>query len=87
MMDGKQIKEASFPIMKGHELSLEWVNTNDLALSEPVVIEEPDGLGMEMPHDDLTVSDIADLVGRDTPVEVMGTILSLRWSFALTFKY
>ena len=72
--------------MKGHELSLEWVNTNDLALSEPVIIEEPDGLGMEMPQDDLTVSDIADLVGRDTPVEVMGTVLLLWCSFYLTSK-
>ena len=72
--------------MKGHELSSEWANTNDLALSEPVIIEEPDGLGMEMPQDDLTVSDIADLVGRDTPVEVMGTVVLLWGSSYLTSK-
>ena len=74
-MEGKRIKDASFPKMKGREVSLEWINSNDFALSEPIIIEEPEGLGMEMPKDDLTVSDIAELLGPDTPVEVMGMIL------------
>ncbi|KAI5117638.1 hypothetical protein M0805_008445 [Coniferiporia weirii] len=60
-----------FRHMSGSELSREWVDGDPTALLEPVLIEAPDGLGMSMPPAGLTVSDIARIVGEDTPVEVM----------------
>ncbi|EJD02232.1 Clavaminate synthase-like protein [Fomitiporia mediterranea MF3/22] len=73
-----QAKEAAgafardpFKRMKGAELTLEWADHNPDALLEPVLIENPEGLGMSMPAEGLTVSDIAHIVGEQTPVEVM----------------
>ncbi|KAG8701282.1 JmjC domain-containing histone demethylation protein 1 [Ceratobasidium sp. 394] len=40
-------------------------------MTEPVVVASPEGLGMRMPGKDCTVSKVAELVGVDTPVEVM----------------
>ncbi len=61
-----------FPRMKGAELTLDWLANNENAMTEPILVEQPEGLGMEMPEPGLTVADIADIVGVDTPVEVMG---------------
>ncbi|KAH8110283.1 Clavaminate synthase-like protein [Phellopilus nigrolimitatus] len=60
-----------FRHMNGSELSLDWVDSDPSALLEPVLVETPDGLGMSMPPADLTVADVARIVGEDTPVEVM----------------
>ncbi|THH09560.1 hypothetical protein EW145_g1926 [Phellinidium pouzarii] len=60
-----------FRHMRGSELSREWVDNDPTALFEPVLIEEPDGLGMSMPPVGLTVPDVARIVGENTPVEVM----------------
>ncbi|KLO12732.1 Clavaminate synthase-like protein [Schizopora paradoxa] len=60
-----------FPRMQGEELTLEWLSNNENALTEPILFEKPEGLGMEMPEPSLTVADIANIVGGDTPVEVM----------------
>ena len=59
-------------IMRGADVTREWLDTDETALREPVLVESPEGLGMEMPAPGLTVSDVADIVGPDTPVEVMG---------------
>lgn len=58
--------------MNGGDLTLDWIADDDSAMTEPVIIEIPDGLGMEMPQKDLTVSGIAEILGADTPLEVMG---------------
>lgn len=62
---------APFKHMQGSELKQEWFDTDAAALLEPVLIEEPEGLGMVMPPPETTVSDIARLVGEDTSVEVL----------------
>ncbi|KZT54583.1 Clavaminate synthase-like protein [Calocera cornea HHB12733] len=67
----KKFSKDKFKRMKGKDVSLEWVESNDDALTEPIVIPEPAGLGMKMPGDDFTVDDVAKLVGPDTPVEVI----------------
>lgn len=72
MMQGKSISKESFKRMKGSDVSTEWLNSDPTAMTEPIIIEEPDGLGMEMPDSELTVSEIADTLGKDTPVEVIG---------------
>ena len=73
-MQGKIIKPDPFKRMKGEDVTLEWLETDPTAMTEPILIEQPDGLGMKMPED-LTVSDVAEIVGEDTPVEVIGTAL------------
>jgi hypothetical protein len=72
ILQEKAIKDAGFKRMNGADLGLEWLENDDTAMREPVVVESPDGLGMKMPAKSLTVDDVAELVGQDTPIEVMG---------------
>lgn len=58
--------------MKGLEVNIEWVEQDPNALKEPIIIEKPDGLGMRMPPKGFTVADVAEVVGPNTPVEVIG---------------
>jgi hypothetical protein len=41
-------------------------------MTEPVVVENAEGLGMRMPAQDFTIDNVVELVGADTPVEVIG---------------
>jgi F-box/leucine-rich repeat protein 10/11 len=61
-----------FKRMHGGDLGLSWLDENEMAMREPIVIENPEGLEMKMPSSDLTVGEVAELVGKDTPVEVIG---------------
>lgn len=72
MLEGKAIKEDSFRRMKGTEVGVEWLENDESAMREPIVIESPDGLGMKMPPKSLTVRDVAEVIGAQTPVEVIG---------------
>jgi len=72
MLQEKSIKGDPFKRMQGSDVDLTWVEEDEMAMREPIVIEKPDGLGMKMPSSDLSVDDVADLIGRDTPVEVIG---------------
>jgi len=72
MLQEKSIKGDPFKRMQGTDVDLTWVEEDEMAMREPIVIEKPDGLGMKMPSSDLSVDDVADLIGRDTPVEVIG---------------
>ncbi|KAK7056234.1 JmjC domain-containing histone demethylation protein 1 [Paramarasmius palmivorus] len=71
MMEGKPIKEDCFKRMEGADVGLEWVETDENALTEPIVIESTDGLGMKMPDTPFGVEDVALLVGENTPLEVI----------------
>lgn len=62
----------AFRRMKGEEVALAWLETDTGAMREPVVVCEPEGLGMQMPRADLTVGEIAEMLGAETPVEVIG---------------
>ncbi|KAJ3089550.1 hypothetical protein HK102_006116, partial [Quaeritorhiza haematococci] len=59
----------SFPRIKGEDLNLDFVRAT--GLRTPVVVENPEGLDMAMPPNTLTVSDVAELCGRDRKVEVL----------------
>lgn len=72
MLQNKPIKPDTFKRMEGSEVTLEWLESDPTAMREPIVIENPEGLGMEMPKD-ITVSEIAEILGESTPVEVIGT--------------
>jgi hypothetical protein len=55
-------------------------------LREPFVVEvnEPE-LDMKMPDKDITVYDIADMIGHDHPLEVIGKCTRIkRWKATLT---
>jgi len=64
----------AFRKMKPAELSLDWLLNDPEAMSEPIVIDDAEGLralGMRMPAASLSISQIAELVGPETPVEVI----------------
>ncbi|KAJ3565100.1 hypothetical protein NP233_g7859 [Leucocoprinus birnbaumii] len=71
MLQEKPTKGDPFKRMQGSDVNLAWVEEDETAMREPIVIEKPDGLGMKMPSSDLSVDDVAELVGEDTPVEVI----------------
>ncbi|CAE6435827.1 unnamed protein product [Rhizoctonia solani] len=71
IIQGKAIHPDSFKRVKGEELTKEWVEKDEYSMTEPVVIESPDGLGMTMPGPEFGISDVVDLVGADVPVEVI----------------
>ena len=71
MLEKKEIKKDPFRRFKGSELE-EWLEQEDDALREPIVIENPEGLGMSMPPNTLRVEDVAGYIGEGTPVEVIG---------------
>ncbi|KZS99328.1 JmjC domain-containing histone demethylation protein 1 [Sistotremastrum niveocremeum HHB9708] len=71
IMEGKTILDDNFQRLKGSMLTMDWLHSNDTALREPVVIEKPEGLGMSMPPDEFEVKDVAEIVGENTPVEVI----------------
>ena len=80
-LETKRIVVHSFPKMKGAEVTMAWLTENEDAMTQPIIIEEPDGLGMKMPGPSLTVSDVARLVGENEKVEVLGTPIKLQIPF------
>ncbi|ELU43885.1 JmjC domain-containing histone demethylation protein [Rhizoctonia solani AG-1 IA] len=72
IIQDKPIHPDSFKRVRGDELSKEWVERNEWAMTEPVVIDSPDGLGMMMPSEpEFGINDVVELVGADVPVEVI----------------
>ncbi|KAJ6606638.1 jumonji superfamily protein [Mycena vulgaris] len=71
MLENKTFKPDTFKRMHGSDVTVEWLEEDDEAMTEPIVVEKPDGLGMKMPPSDFTVEDVAELVGEESPVEVI----------------
>ncbi|KAJ7184115.1 jumonji superfamily protein [Mycena filopes] len=71
MLENKTFKKESFKRMHGSDVTVEWLEEDEDAMMEPIVVEKVDGLGMKMPPSDFTVEDVAELVGEETPVEVI----------------
>ncbi|KAG6845029.1 hypothetical protein H0H87_001366 [Tephrocybe sp. NHM501043] len=71
-LEQKTVKADPFRRLSGADVGQEWIEEDPTAMTEPVIIEQPDGLGMTMPPSDFTVDDVAELVGEDTPIEVIG---------------
>ena len=66
----------SFKRMKGGDVCLGWLEQDPHAMGEPIVIETPEGLGMKMPPEELSISGISEILGETTPIEVIGLILA-----------
>jgi hypothetical protein len=75
LMYNKPMRDDGFRRVQGVDVTVEWLDADPDALKEPVVIETPEGLGMKMPDEEFTVQDVADAVGEDHPVEVIGMYL------------
>ncbi|GAA5935515.1 [Histone H3]-lysine-36 demethylase [Sporobolomyces koalae] len=65
-----QIKPDRFERKLAQDLTLEWVYGRE-GMTEPFVVERPEGLGMSMPRRDITVGEIAELIGPQTSLEVI----------------
>lgn len=76
MLEGKPILEESFKRMKGEDVCLAWLEQDPHAMEEPIVVETPEGLGMKMPHEELSIADISEILGEATSIEVIGLILT-----------
>jgi hypothetical protein len=76
VIETKDIKPDAFRRLQGSEVNSDWLEQDPEALREPIVIESPEGLGMRMPDKDFTVADVAEVVGPQTPVEVIGGLTS-----------
>lgn len=72
VIQSKPIKDDNFRRMKGTDVGLEWLENDETAMREPIVVENPEGLRMKMPSPEFSVQDVADEVGHETPVEVIG---------------
>lgn len=70
--ESKNYAPDTFRRMNGSDIGLEWILSDENAMKEPIVVENPEGLGMKMPAKELTVRDVANEVGPDTPLEVIG---------------
>jgi hypothetical protein len=70
--ESKTYSPDNFKRMNGSDIGMEWILRDESAMKEPIVIEDPEGLGMKMPGKELTVRDVANQVGPDTHVEVIG---------------
>ncbi|EAU88440.2 JmjC domain-containing histone demethylation protein 1 [Coprinopsis cinerea okayama7 len=71
LLEDKDPYPDPFKRMKGSDVQLSWLEEDETAMLEPVVIEKPEGLGMKMPPSDFSVDDVADLLGEHTPVDVI----------------
>ncbi|KAJ6500350.1 jumonji superfamily protein [Mycena sanguinolenta] len=71
MLENKTFKPDKFKRMHGSEVNMDWLDEDEDAMTEPILVEKPDGLGMKMPPSDFTVEDVAELVGEETPLEVI----------------
>jgi hypothetical protein len=71
----------SFRRMNGSDIGLEWILSDENAMKEPIVVENPEGLGMKMPGKEMTVRDVAREVGPDTHVEVIGALTLKIWFY------
>ena len=49
-MESKTFSKDTFKKMTGAELTQDWLDSDPTAMTEPIIIEEPDGLGMTMPQ-------------------------------------
>ncbi|KAJ7070349.1 jumonji superfamily protein [Mycena belliarum] len=71
MLENKTFEPENFKRMHGSDVTVEWLEEDEDAMTEPILVEKPDGLGMKMPPNDFTVEDVAELVGEEVPVEVI----------------
>lgn len=63
-----------FRKMKPEQLTVQWLETDSKAFLEPILIDHAEGLDMKVLPADIKISEIAELVGRDKPLDVIGKL-------------
>lgn len=84
MLENKPIRDAPFKRLDGGDVCLQWLEEDDNAMTEPIVIEKPEGLGMKMPSSGFTVDDVTEIIGEGMPIEVIGKSQVIRREHTLT---
>ncbi|KAJ2956101.1 hypothetical protein NQZ79_g7998 [Umbelopsis isabellina] len=69
IINSKEFATDPFKRYRGSDFSIDTIREN--GLDQPIVFEQPDDLDMTMPSPDITVRDIADLIGGDQHVDVI----------------
>ncbi|KAK4695214.1 hypothetical protein P7C70_g8595, partial [Phenoliferia sp. Uapishka_3] len=69
-LNERKTTEGAFQVRRVEELSGEWLR-GEMGMVEPFWIERPEGLGMKMPDREMSVTEVARIVGPETPVEVI----------------
>lgn len=62
MLATRKVTEDAFREMRADELTDEWL-MGDEGLVEPFWVRRPEGLGMKMPRSDISIEEIARIVG------------------------
>lgn len=62
IINSKDFATDPFKRYKGSDFTIDTIREN--GLDQPIVFEQPDDLDMTMPSSDITVRDIADLIGK-----------------------
>lgn len=67
--------------MPVEQLTDEWL-AGPQGMQEPFWVEKPEGLGMKMPHGDMTVGEVAEVVGQSSWV----VWCHGRWELTVTLR-
>lgn len=81
IITSKQFAVDPFKRCKGDQVNIDLIRRE--GLNEPIVFPDPTGLDMAMPRHDITVRDIADLVGKS--VVICAATLTCVLSLSLLF--
>ncbi|KAG0030021.1 JmjC domain-containing histone demethylation protein 1 [Podila clonocystis] len=92
-LDSYQFMPDKFERVSGKDVTMQWLRMT--GFKSPVIIPKDsdsttDGLGMKMPPSTLTVDDVRDAVGPDTPVEVIDVATQseqANWNMASWAEY
>ena len=95
---GKDIREGDFPRLKAESVNKEWLDSGTAGVfygeeRRPMLIKKEDGgiegLGGKVPGRELTVSDVAEQVGRNevVPVIDVATQTSAQWNLGKWSAY
>lgn len=79
ILQSKSVVENAFRTMRASEITDQWL-WGEESMREPFVVRgEMAELGVRMPRSDLGVQEVANLVGRETPLEVIGELSQNEW--------
>lgn len=69
--ESRALLKNAFPPMTAEQLTLDWLNNDPTAFTQPIFIPVSEGLDMKVLPQDMKISEIAEKVGRDYPLEVI----------------
>lgn len=69
--ESRPLVTGAFPPTKASALTLEWLETDPKAFTEPIFIVSPEGLGMHVLPNLMSISEIAAAVGPEKAIDVI----------------